>query len=130
VMTAKCKLSREECKDPNCEVHGEPRDESGPVTKGAEKLKEAEEEGRRIAAQGTKFPLVVSERGDGDCADKLSGLPEDVVQVLRDSYALIAHIAHQNDHTRDVVRRLDNILDPPKEFVTMDEARRRLGVAG
>jgi hypothetical protein len=128
VVTAKCKLSREECKDANCPVHGEPNDEApgpAPATKGAEKLEAAEEEGRRIAATGHAIPITAVE---ADESLHPVDLPGHVLTMLREAHDTIKHIQHQNDFTRDLLRRMENVLEPPPELMTIEEARRRLGV--
>jgi hypothetical protein len=129
VVTAKCKLTREECKDANCPVHGEPQDEApgpAPATKGAEKLEAAEAEGRTIAARGRAIPITAT----ADDSLTPTELPLHVITILREARDTIKHIQHQNDFTQDLLRRMSNILDPPPERMTLDEARARLGIAG
>jgi hypothetical protein len=130
VVTAKCKLTREECKDANCPVHGEPQDEApgpAPATKGADKLEAAEAEGRKIAAAGRAIPITAVGVDESLLPVELPG---HIVNVLREALQLVEHIQHQNDFTRDLIRRIKNIVEPPPELVTMDEARARLGIAG
>jgi hypothetical protein len=146
VMTAKCKLTREECRDPKCPVHGEPtedgqsEEERGSTLKGADKVAAAEAEGRKIAASGLEIPItgdnaydVVSSLGGPASLPEIGAtneLPLHVVGVLRDAHDLIQHIQHHNEFTKGLLKRMEDILDPPKELMTMEEARVRLGLAG
>jgi hypothetical protein len=165
VVKAKCDKAREDCKDANCPVHGEPQDEApdsaekltrsaekaipgsicgsteagivcgrpreehtigaakGDVgmdhefvmSEGSLKTAEAEAQGLRVAEGGTKVPLIAD-------------LTPDLRQVLVDAQGLVKNIHHQNDFTTGLVDRIERILNPPVELMTLEQARERLGI--
>jgi hypothetical protein len=163
VMTAKCKLTREECRDPNCPVHGEPDEDGKPegdskdedLTPSAHKaaprsicgskdwINGADEFVRDMICGRPREEHTIDAATNKVGMDHefvpLAALPEigatnelplHVVGVLRDAHDLIQHIQHHNEFTKGLLKRMEDILDPPKELMTMEEARVRLGLAG
>lgn len=96
VMEAKCKLSREECSDPSCPVHGEPVEEP-----------EIEDEGEDGKSEAPAPELAA---GNAASAPKLSALTEEVRQALADARQIVHHLSHPNDFTRGLVERIDKLL--------------------
>jgi hypothetical protein len=158
VMTAKCKLTREECRDPACPVHGEPEndnDKDDELTSSAQKAEPGSMCGSEHWIDGADefvknmicgrpreehtIDAATNKVGMDHEFVPLAALPEigatnelplHVVGVLRDAHDLIQHIQHHNEFTKGLLKRMEDILDPPKELMTMEEAKARLGLAG
>lgn len=115
VVDARCKLTPEECKDANCPVHGNPEgvdsDEPHSSLKGADKLEAAEAEGMKLIEGAEQTPLIA--------------VSDDIRSILTDAKPLIQHLSHPNDFSRNLVERIERVLNPPVEMLTVDEARRR-----
>jgi hypothetical protein len=181
VVTAKCNLRRDECRDPNCPVHGEPQDEGAsksdeddtqdgptPALKGVDKLEAAEMAAREAGERGEEIPITaVDETNEkavwitsrpSECAIRtarwiMERVPKptlgsdslDVINVARkideafdgalpikarsalvDALGIIQHIQHHNDFTTGLIKRIQDILDPPVELYTLEQARERL----
>jgi hypothetical protein len=60
--------------------------------------------------------------------ERASDLDATVKEALTHALGLIKHIPHQNDFTKSLVTRIEDILNPPVELMTLQEAKQRLGV--
>jgi hypothetical protein len=60
--------------------------------------------------------------------ERASDLDATVKEALTHALGLIKHIPHQNDFTKSLVTRIEDILNPPVELMTLEQAKQRLGV--